>query len=214
MTLTADNMTTAKNRAIIAPTEAVNLLATLTDADAPASVQDAPTEAPEAPERDRFHITDRNGLEWYSRKLANIRAERESIKAQAAKMVAALDADETGLKHLYEEEAKATTAALLAAGGNRRKSVDTFFGSFGFRTQPGRYAVTDRDAALPHAQALGCVKVEITVEAYLQAAEAKLLETGELLPGIAKTDDAEVFGLSLPRKKKGGIITTADLDGE
>ena len=69
---------------------------------------------------------------------------------------------------------------------------------------PGRYAVTDREAALPHAQALGCVRVEIAAEAYLQAAQSKLEETGELLPGVAKTEDAEAFGLSLPTKRKKG----------
>ncbi|MES2462247.1 MAG: hypothetical protein V4671_16800 [Armatimonadota bacterium] len=194
---------TAKNRAVIAPADAVELLATLTDSDAPELIKkNQENGTPE--QSDRYHITDKSGLEWYSRKLAQIRGERDSIKEQAAKMIAALDADETRLKGLYEEEAKATTAALLQAGGNRRKSVETFFGTFGFRTVPGGYAVTDTDAALPHAHALGCTKTTIATEAYLQAAEAKLEETGELLPGVARTDDREAFGLSLPSKRKKG----------
>jgi hypothetical protein len=197
----ADNIKTAKNLPLIAPVEAIDLLATLTDTDAPAEGRG---EIPHVEQSDRYHITDRAGLEWYARKLAQIRTEREAIKTQAAKMVAALDADETGLKHLYEAEAQATTAALLSAGGNRRKSVETFYGTFGFRTQAGRYTVTDREAALPRAQALGCVKVEIATEAYLQAVQTALETTGELLPGISKTEDTEAFGLSLPIKRKKG----------
>jgi len=193
--------------ALIAPANAVDLLNSLANASpiAPGCLESVSSVTDHVSHTcDRFHITDRSGLEWYSRKISQVRTERDAIRAQSEKMIAALDADEAGLKHLYEAEARAATAALLQGGGNRRKSIDTFFGTFAFRTVPGRYAVTDREAALPHAQALGCVRVEIAAEAYLQAAQSKLEETGELLPGVAKTEDAEAFGLSLPTKRKKG----------
>ena len=148
-----------------------------------------------ATEKPEFHITDEAAANWLLRKLANIEAEKQRVKAQAAEIVAALDADAARLRFLYEAELAAFARERLAQGGNRRKSLHLLQGTLAFRTVPASLRVADAEAALPRAHALGCTRVEVDATAYREAAQKALEKTGELLPGVQRVPEHESFTL-------------------
>ena len=66
---------------------------TTADILAAANVRPVYTEQETLP-KDRYRITDLDGLTWYAKRRAAIAAERETVKAQAAAILARLDSDE------------------------------------------------------------------------------------------------------------------------
>ena len=103
---------------------------------------DEPTEDTEA-----FRIDSDAAAEWFLRKLANIEAEKQRVTQQAAKMLAALDADAQRLRHLYEGELQEYVRQELARTGNRRKSLHFLQGTAAFRTVPASVKIADVQAA-------------------------------------------------------------------
>ena len=104
----------------------------------------------------------------FARKLAGIEAERARVKAQAAQIVALLDADEKSLRDRFEAEAREWARAELAKRGNSRRSLTLLQGTFAFRSVPGTLRVDDTAAALNTAVEVGAVKVD--VDTYRKAA--------------------------------------------
>ena len=143
-----------------------------------------------------FHIDSEGAANWYLRKLANIESEKQRIAAQAAKMLAALDADAQRLTRLYDGELQEYVRQELARQGNRRKSLHFLQGTTAFRTVPASVKVSDERAALAYARvslpdAVRSVETLDTAK-YREAAETAL-SFGEVLPGVETTPQRESF---------------------
>ena len=160
-------------------------------------------ETEQATERQEFHITDEASANWLLRKLANLEAEKQRVKAQAVEILASLDADAARLRFLYESELEHFTRERLTEGGGRTKTLRLLQGTVAFRTVPASLRVVDTDAALPHAHALGCTRTEVDAGAYRQAAQKTLADSGELLPGVEIVPERESFSIRFGRDKGG-----------
>ena len=145
-----------------------------------------------------FMVNDEKSANWYLRKLANITGEQQRIQTQAAQIVAQLEADANGLKHLYAGQLEAYCRARLQETGNRRKSITMLQGTCAFRTVPAGFRLTDTAAALRFAKECGGMlkTVEtLDAEAYRAAADHALEAYGELYPGMETTPEREAFSV-------------------
>jgi len=165
---------------------------TFTDADAPTEENQGNISCISTA-RAEFHITDESSANWFLRKLANLENEKARVKAQAAKMIAEMDADTDRLRGLYEAELREFARAELERRGGRRKTLTLLQGSLSFRTVPASLRVDDAAAALDTAAAMGHIRVD---EArYREAANEAQKTTGELLPGVVVVPERENFAI-------------------
>jgi phage host-nuclease inhibitor protein Gam len=165
----------------------------LPDADAPTD-----TASDTASEPERFTIDSEEKANWLLSKLAGIQAEKARITEQAKKRTAELDADYTRLLGRFSADLEAW--ARQDAERRRRRSVTLLHGTLAFRTVPASLRVGDPSDALTTAKAVIPTAVQ-TIEqldrkAFLDFAKAHFAETGELLPGIERTEGKETFGIS------------------
>ena len=140
-----------------------------------------------------FMVNDEKSANWYLRKLANIEAEQQRVQAQAAQIVAQLEADADGLKRLYASQLEAYCRARLNDTGNRRRSITMLQGTCCFRTVPAGFRIVDTAAALDHAMAHLPDAVD-TINCLSTIAYRRIVEqTGECLPGVESTPAHESF---------------------
>ena len=145
-----------------------------------------------------FMVNDEKSANWYLRKLANLAGEQQRIQTQAAQIVAQLEADADGLKHLYASQLEAYCRARLQEAGSRRKSITLLQGTCAFRTVPAGFRLTDTNAALRFAKECGGMlkTVEsLDAEAYRAAADHALEVYGEQFPGMESVPEREAFSV-------------------
>ncbi len=151
-------------------------------------------------ERTEFHIDSESAALWYLRKLANLEAERQRVKKQAERLVAALDTEAESLKRVYAGELEHWAREELKRKVNRRKTLHTLQGTLRFRHVPARLSIGEDTAALRFATeslpALVITKQELDRAAYLDEAKRRLEETGELMEGIERVPERETFTVS------------------
>ena len=151
-------------------------------------------------EREEFHITSESAALWYLRKLANLEAERQRVKRQAERLVAALDTEAESLKRGYAGELEHWAREELKRKGSRRKTLDTLQGTLRFRHVPARLSLEENGNALRYAAdnlpALVVTRRELDRAAYLDEAKRLLEETGELMEGIERIPERETFTVS------------------
>ena len=150
------------------------------------------------PTEERFVLDSEEKVNWLLCKLANLEAERNRVKAQSEKMLTMLDSEINGLRFRFEDDLRAFTAERLAQSGGRRKSVHLLQGTLSFRTVPASLKIADPQAALDYAKVLGLpvhTLTTIDTQVYREKAHKALMETGELLPGVELTPEAERFSI-------------------
>jgi hypothetical protein len=152
-----------------------------------------PTEAPEtAPER--FTIDSESAAAWYLRKLGTIDSEIEAIKAATLQRVEELQADRAGLERRFGGELEAW--AREEAERRRRKTVTVPLAGMAvsFRTVAPRLEIEPQKAT-EIAFTLGFVtppgEPVADLGAFKAHAEKVFGETGELLPGVRRTEERE-----------------------
>lgn len=145
-------------------------------------------DALETQTKPEFHIDSDSAANWLLRKLANLDAEKERIQRQAAEMIADLDRQKNSLEHLYGAELASYCYSKL---DGRSKTVRFLQGTCSFRTVPAGLKLDDLTAALVYAKSAALPVIEtlekLDTAAYREIAESKLMETGELLPGMTRT---------------------------
>jgi hypothetical protein len=167
--------------------------------DLTATPETAGTETTE--EEGRFTIDSERAADWLVKKLAEIDAEKERIRLFARARTAELDSDAARLNHLFGEQLRQW--AEQEASRRRRKSVSLPNGTLSFRTAPARLVVADLDAAADYATAQGvATKTVLDGTAYREAAEKAFAETGELWPGVTRTEEQETFTVRFPKGKE------------
>jgi hypothetical protein len=152
---------------------------------------------------DAFQIVDESSASWALGKLAANRSERDRVQAMAAKRVAELDADYNSLMGRFGADLQAW--AKEEAFRRRRKSVTLLDGVLSFRTVPPRIVLNE--AAPEIAMTLGFVKPPSEpapdVSAFRKHAQAHFEATGELLPGVERTEESEGFSIKFAAESKG-----------
>jgi phage host-nuclease inhibitor protein Gam len=150
----------------------------------------------------RFTIDSEKSANWLLGKLAAIEEEQARIKAQAKKRAEELEADRNRLLSRFGAELEAW--AKGEAEARRRKSVTLLHGTLAFRSVPARWTVTDEDAALMacYDACPDAIVAKITLDK--TALLAYVETTGEVLPGIERTEAGETFSVRFPKAGKGG----------
>lgn len=166
-----------------------------------------------------FEITDRKSAEWALRKIASKQAEIELVRAQAAEMLAGLQRDLDSFTGRYQPQLEAWAREALEATGGKSRTVKTLCGSLSFRTVPARLVVGGIEDALQTAKLVApdaVVEVPATEtldkKRFLEYASARFEETGELLPGIERTEERQSFSIKFASGKGGA--ETAEEGGE
>lgn len=164
--------------------------------------QTEPTEeeSPLAP----FRVKDAASADWVLSKLAAIESEKQTITAQFKQRIIELENDAERLMFRFSAELEAF--ARTEAENRRRKTITLLHGSLCLRTSPARVVIASQEDALTTAKAVLPEAVQ-TVEkldtrAFAKFAEARLQETGELLPGVEMTEATETFSVRLPKPGK------------
>ena len=157
-------------------------------------VSDVPIEGWE--EIDKPHIEDQSEAEWipdyYMKKLIQVRARREVVKAQTNRLLASLDAEEKALDWRYKARLEAIVEAQ--AKESKKKHVDYTYGRAQFRTST-KTTVNDEQAAIQWA-ATNCPKaVKIETKTKLLKSE---LPKKEDIPGVARETSTK-FSVSFPK---------------
>ena len=106
-------------------------------------------------ERERFEIKDEASANWYLRKLRNLENEKDTIKAQAAAMLKALDTEIHSLEFRFGPQFETFVRGELDRCGARSKTLPLFQGTASFRTVPASLRVRNVTEAIEHARAQG-----------------------------------------------------------
>jgi len=144
------------------------------------------------PPPEGFRIDSEERVNWYLRKVGNLDAEIERVKAQTKKLLAQLEGQKKSLTERFEPEVADFTRRRLEEGKNRKKSIVFLQGTVGFRTIPASVKVDNHDPeAINEAQTRGYFTVDL--KPYQKDAATAFKESGELLPGCIPTEAAERF---------------------
>ena len=167
------------------------------------------TQATEA--KEQFTITTRDHAEWYLRKLANIDREEASIKAQAEAMLRRLRSDRESLQGRYQGQLESFVRGELERTKAKRRSVLFFNGTAQFTSVAPRLVVESEADALTTAAAVvpGAVvevpaSVKLDKKALLDYAKSHFETTGELLPGVGRTEAGERFAIKFSEAESAG----------
>lgn len=159
---------------------------------------------PAAPEA--FCIDSEDRANWYLRKRAGIAAERARVQAQAAARIAELDADDAALTRRFGSQFEAW--ARQEAARRRRQTVTLMQGTVAFRQVAPTLRVASQADAITTARAVCPDAVteetvtKLDAAALLKAARAHFEATGELLPGIERTEGRESVSVKFPGAPK------------
>ena len=158
-------------------------------------------------EKERFEITDAGGANWYLKQLRNLENEKATVKAQAAEILKALDADIHRLEFMFGQQFQIWVRAELDRRGGRGKTLPLLQGTAAFRVVPQSLRVLNAREALEYGKQQGwdVVKTVETLDAegYRKEAAAALAETGEVLPGIEVVPERENFSIRYGKEKDG-----------
>jgi hypothetical protein len=143
---------------------------------------------------ERFAITDEKSAAWVLRKYAAIDAEIEAIKAATLQRIEELQADRAGLERRFGGELEAWARQESEKRRRRTVTVPLAGMAISFRTVAPRLELEPMKAA-EVAFTLGFVTPPSEPVADLRAfqshAEKVFGETGELLPGVRRTEERE-----------------------
>lgn len=162
-----------------------------------------------------FQLDTREKCDWFLSKLADFDAEEQKIRARAAQIVAQMEAmiarnktDRDAFNGRFCQQFQAFVAEQIAADRKGRKSVIFFNGTAGFRTVPPALVVESQADALTTARAVcpsAITKEErekFDREAFLSYARAHFESTGEVLPGLKRTEERETFSVKIATGKE------------
>lgn len=158
--------------------------------------------------KEQFVIQTREHAEWYIRKLANLDREEASIRAQAEAMVSRLRTDRESLQGRYQSQLESFVRGELERTKSKRRSVLFFNGTAQFTSVAPRLIVESELDAITTARA---VKPETVTEetitkldkkTFLAYAATHFEETGELIPGVGRTEAGERFAIKFSEAKE------------
>ncbi len=159
---------------------------------------------------DDFAIDTRDRAEWYLRKLAEMEATEARITAQAEAMLKRLRGDRERFTGRFGAQFESFARGELARQGGKRRSVLFFNGTAQFTSVAPRLVVESMPDAITTARAVAPQTVTEEVPepvvrfdkaAFLAYAKAHFETTGELLPGVTRTEGGEKFAVKFTAKE-------------
>jgi hypothetical protein len=163
----------------------------------------------EAETAEQFTIQTREHAEWYLRKLANLDREEASIRAQAEAMLTRVRSAREKHTGRYGSQFESFTRGEMEKQKGSRRSVLYFNGTAQFTSVAPRLIVESELDAITTARA---VKPETVTEetitkldkkTFLAYAATHFETTGELIPGVGRTEPGERFAIKFPAEKGG-----------
>ena len=161
--------------------------------------------------REAFTIQTREHCDWYMKKVAALNAEEALITAQAEKMLARVRSDRESLQGRYQGQLESFVRGELERTKSKKRSIVFFHGTAQFTSVAPRLVIESEADALTTAAMLlpaALVEVPATVKldkkALLSYAAQKFEETGELIPGVGRTEASERFAIKFPTEQQGG----------
>lgn len=150
-----------------------------------------------------FCICDERSAGWYLDRLAALEEKESRLAAQFEAMRRDIQADRERLKGRFDEELAAWAREHLPRG---KKSLKLLQGTVAFRSVPPSLRIGDPEAALAHARAhhpaLIVVSERVDARAYSDMAKETLEATGELLPGVERSEGRESMSVRFPGGKR------------
>ena len=164
----------------------------------------------EQAEKTEFHIDSESTATWLLTKVRQIEEEQEAIKAATAQRLSELTADRERLMGRFSAELEAW--ARSESEKRRRKTITLPLAGYAvsFRAVPSRLVVESEADAITTARAVAPELVSVETReifdkaGFLAYAKTKLEETGELLPGLAVTEEKESFSVKPVKAGKAG----------
>lgn len=148
------------------------------------------TAPPDGEEKAPWRVTTVADADWALRKISEaereLAAATEYAEAYIAKIKCWLDREKARARHavaFFEGELERYALDAIAPG-QRKQSISTPSGKFGFRRAPGKIVVDNDGAVLDHLTVVGwddCVRVRRSVDK--AALKKRFQATGELVPG-------------------------------
>ncbi len=166
-----------------------------------------------------FTIDTKEKADWFLRKLSEFDAEEAKLKAQGAALMAQLDAmvarnktDRDAFNGRFCQQFEHFVREQIAQDKKGRRSVLFFHGTAQLRTVPPRLVVESAQDAMTTARAVcpDAVKLETREKfdstAFLAYATQQFETTGEILPGLRRTEERESFTVKVASagKQEGG----------
>jgi hypothetical protein len=139
---------------------------------------DAPEGVPSPAE---WRITDRQGVEWFLRRMRQDADEISTIKAMAASMIKEIEGRMQRREARHLPDVMEWTRQEIERQGEKTKSAKTFQGVCQFRTVASRLVISDEQKAMEHAQSIGGVNVSIAKDEYLPS-QKRRCRRGTLSP--------------------------------
>ncbi|MBB6054119.1 host-nuclease inhibitor Gam family protein [Armatimonas rosea] len=162
-----------------------------------------------------FVLDTHEKCDWFLSKLADFDAEEQKIKTRAAQIIAQMEAmiarnktDRDAFQARFYQQFQQFVAQEIAADRKGRKSIIFFNGTAAFRTVPPALVVESPQDALTTARAVcpsAITKEErekFDREAFLAYAKAHFESTGEILPGLKRTEEQERFSIKIAAPKE------------
>lgn len=162
-----------------------------------------PTTTPETGES--FVIDSREKADWLLKRIAALEAEEALIATQAEKMLAQVRSDRERLTGRFLPQLETWARGELETTKSRRRSVSLFHGTVQFTTTAPRFIVESTDDAITTARAVAPQTVteetltKLDKKAFLTYAAQRFEETGEILPGVTRTEAGERFAIRFPK---------------
>lgn len=172
---------------------------------------------------EQFTIDTREKADWFLKTLLSYDAEEAKLKAEAATILAQLDAmitrnkaDKDSFQGRFHQQFERFVAEQIAADRKGRKSVIFFYGTASYRTVPAQIvlespldAMTTARAVLPSAITTETREV-FDRSAFLAYAKEQFEKNGEILPGVKRTEERETFSVKVATPKAKGDTTTKE----
>jgi hypothetical protein len=173
----------------------------------PANPATMPTIHDETQRHQSFTLQTREHCEWYLKKLAQMDQEEAIVAAQAEKMLRRIRANRERFTGRYKSQFDSFVRGEVAQDKSGARSVVFFHGTAQLRTVAARLVVKSEADAITTA-ALVCPEAISEVPASQKLDKSKLLayarehfkQTGEVLPGLDRTEPGESLTVTFASK--------------
>lgn len=170
-----------------------------------------------------FQIDTREKADWFLKTLlsydaeeAKLRAEAQTILAQLDAMIARNKSDKDAFQGRFHQQFERFVAEQIAADKKGRKSVIFFHGTASYRTVPAQIVLESAQDAMTTARAV--LPSAITTEtresfdkaAFIAYAKEQFEATGEIIPGVKRTEERETFSIKVATAKQEGGTKESD----
>jgi hypothetical protein len=175
-----------------------------------ASPATMPTFHDETQRPEEFTLQTRAHVEWALGKIAALDAEERLIEAQAKKALARIRADRERFTGRYLPQVESWTRGELERTKSRKRSIVFLHGTVQFTSSAARLTVESLPDALTTARAVApqtvteetpAPVVKLDKKAFLAYATAHFEETGEILPGVKRTEASDRLSLKFAEEE-------------